>query len=278
MQTQRLVSIAALVLAVAACTKTPITGRNALIMVSPEQEQGLGKEAYQQLIAEKKVASRTAPASQVVEKVGREIAAVSGYPNWDWEFKVFVDPSINAFALPGGKVGVHTGLIDAVDSEAELAAVIGHEVGHAIARHGGQRITQGMLIQSGMAVADVSLGNSKYKNEILALLGVGGTVGVMLPYGRKMELEADRIGLVLMAKAGYDPHGATIFWERAMSKKEGGAPPELLSTHPTDRRRIAGIEQHLPEALAVYGSEGQRKGMGAPIPDTVVSSTARNKP
>jgi predicted Zn-dependent protease len=185
--------------------------------------------------------------------VGSRIAAASG-KSYSWEFKVVDKPgTVNAFCLPGGKVVVYTGLLPVAQSEAGLATVVGHEVAHAIARHGGERVSQGMLTNIGIETLTARMGakDPQTVKTVSGLLGAGVQVGVMLPFSRDQESEADRMGLIYMAKAGYQPDEAVAFWQR-MAKSSQGAPPEFLSTHPSDARRINQIRGWLPEARAAF--------------------------
>lgn len=247
------------------CVRTPVTGRRVMILLPVETELKLGADGYKEILSKEKV-SKDVQVNQVVRSLGRRIADVSGRPNWPWEFTVLDAPdTLNAFALPGGKVAVYTGLLKVAKNEAALAAVMGHEVAHAIARHGAQRVSQSLLINLGLAVADISLDNAEHKELILGGLGAGAALGVILPYGRGMESEADEIGLLFMAQAGYDPREAIAFWER-FKKATGskGSPPEFLSTHPATRRRIADLKRALPKALVEY-EKSARRGLGRQV-------------
>jgi len=240
-----------LVLMLAACQEVPITHRSQLQLISAGEESRMGLSAYQEVLKKEKL-SHDPAVNELVTRVGSRIAAATGRSDYQWEFRVLDDDkTVNAFCLPGGKVGVYTGLIPVARDEAGLAAVIGHEVAHAIARHGAERVSQQLLIE-GVTVATV-LGTSDKRRADLygGLIGAGATLGFLLPYSRLHESEADRMGLIYMAKAGYDPHAALELWRRmaALDKKK---PPELLSTHPADETRIRQIEQWLPEALSYY--------------------------
>jgi predicted Zn-dependent protease len=235
----------------AACQNVPITGRSQLQLISAGEESRMGLSAYQEVLQKEKL-SHDPALNELVARVGSRIAAATGRNEFKWEFKVFDgDKTVNAFCLPGGKVGVYTGLIPVAKDEAGLAAVIGHEVAHAIARHGAERVSQQLLIE-GVTVAVVLGSRDKDRADLYGgLIGAGATLGVILPYSRLHESEADRMGLIYMAKAGYDPRAALELWKRmaALDKKK---PPELLSTHPADATRIQEIEHWLPEALSYY--------------------------
>ena len=240
---------------VTACETVPYTGRSQLQLMSPQQESQLGTQAYQQTLAKAKLSSDAA-ASEMVTRVGSRIAAVTGHPEYTWEYRLIQDDKqVNAFALPGGKVAVYTGILPITRDENGLAAVLGHEIGHVIARHGGERVSQQMLVNVGLetTMAALSRGNPATVQAVASLLGAGATVGVLLPWGRAQESEADHLGLILMAKAGYDPHAARDLWVRmAAASKGSGKPPEFLSTHPSEPTRIRQIEVWMPEAMQYY--------------------------
>lgn len=189
----------------------------------------------------------------MVEEIGRRIAAVANQPDFQWEFKTLESDEPNAFCLPGGKVAIYTGIFKYAKNEAGLATVMGHEIGHAIARHGGQRMSEQMATSALMGAAGLGLSkmdNTK-KGLIIAALGAVTTVGVTLPFSRAHETEADEIGLVLMSKAGYDPRESVNFWDR-FSKAGGKAPMKFLSTHPASEDRKAHLQKMLPQVLSLY--------------------------
>ncbi len=230
----------------AACQTAPVTGRSQLILVDDAQVQALGLQAYQEMKS-KQPLSRDRSLNSRVQQVGRDIARISPKPDWNWEFSLFEDDSPNAFALPGGKVGVNTGLFKAAKNDDQLAAVIGHEVAHAIARHGAERMSQGRVAQVGGAAVGLATGSQAYTSAYAAL----AQVGFMLPNSRTQESEADHIGLLYMAEAGYDPRAAVDLWQN-MQKLGGNGPLEWMSTHPSPGNRIARLKELMPEALAVY--------------------------
>ncbi|MDH3598437.1 MAG: M48 family metallopeptidase, partial [Candidatus Tectomicrobia bacterium] len=194
--------------------------------------------------------SQDAQVNAMVRRVGRRIADAANRPDFQWEFRVVEKDEANAFALPGGKVAVYTGILKYTETEAGLAVVMGHEVAHALARHGGERMSQSMVAQFGLTLGDLALGGSN--PAVMQAVQMAYGVGVQLPFGRRQESEADHIGLILMAKAGYDPNEAVPFWQRMSGGKTGNAPPEFLSTHPSGATRIRQLQQWMPEALQYY--------------------------
>lgn len=244
-------------LVLAGCAVAPYTGRKQVLMVSPEREQALGYQAFREIRGSSRVAQD--PALQArVQRIGERIAQAADKPEYKWEFVVFQDDQeANAFCLPGGKVGIYTGLFKYIKNDNDLATVISHEVAHALARHAGERLSQGRLAQAGglaLSVGLAALGASPTASRV-AMQGysLGTKVGVLLPYSRVQESEADRIGLILMAKAGYDPDQAVNFWERfTTAKKDRAELPQFLSTHPSDANRIQNMRTFLPEARQYY--------------------------
>lgn len=245
------------------CHSTPVTGRRQLLVVPETKEIAMGVDAYQDILAKEKP-STNQRYIEMVNRVGQRIAAVADRPDYDWEFRVIESEQQNAFALPGGKVAVYEGIIPICQSEAGLAVVMSHEVAHAIARHGGERMSHATLksgLQKGVEFATQQRSEGEQK-IILSAYGVASEYGVMLPYSRKQESEADHIGLLLMAKAGYDPEEAPKFWERFAGAKSGEAQPEFLSTHPNDQRRADDLRALLPEAVEEYSKSPERLGIG----------------
>lgn len=249
----RIVFWGLLALIVAGCQNVPVTGRKQLQMVSEQQEMRMGLTSFKEILEKEKL-SHDPAINERVQRVGARIAAATGRSDYAWEFKVIDNEKVqNAFCLPGGKVAVYTGLLAVVQDDAGLAAVIGHEVAHAIARHGGERLSQEMLVAGLTVAAVVATSDSKNRNLYAGLLGAGAAVGFLLPYSRLHESEADRMGLIYMAKAGYDPRAALNLWQRmAEAGKDKAKPPEFLSTHPADETRIREIQRWLPEALNYY--------------------------
>ncbi len=221
--------------------------------------------AYKEVL-EKEPVTKNERAVEVVRRVGKRIADVANQPDFQWEFNVIESETQNAFCLPGGKVAVYTGILPVCENEAGLAVVMSHEIAHAIARHGGERMNQ-QMITNGLKNGGTYLLNknkvSEQKQQILlAAYGQAAQYGYILPYSRKHELEADAIGIKLMAKAGYDPSEAPVFWERFASKKEGSAPAEWMSTHPADATRAAALRELLPAAVKEYDSASEKIGLG----------------
>jgi predicted Zn-dependent protease len=249
---------------VSACATAPITGRKQLLLLSESEENGMGVQSFQEVLTTEKI-SLDPNANALVARVGQRIAAATGKA-YQWEFKVVEKNEVNAFCLPGGKVVVYTGILPLTANEAGLATVIGHEVAHAIARHGGERVSEGLLVNVGLAAVNAGMSNRDPQTvqTVTGLLGAGMAVGVTLPFSRTQESEADRMGLVYMAKAGYDPHEAMAFWQR-MEKASGGKMPEILSDHPSDSRRISQIESWLPEAMAAYNPQAAAMAPAAPV-------------
>lgn len=215
----------------------------------------MGLQAYRQILKKSRL-SQDPGLNEQVTRVGRRIAAATGRTDLPWEFTVIDDRrQINAFALPGGKVAVYTGLLPVARDDAGLAAVLGHEIAHVIARHGGERVSQGLLVQVGLTATTVALsrGDPQMVRQVSSLLGAGAAVGLILPWSRQQESEADRLGLIYMAKAGYDPRAARDLWIRMDETSRGsGRPPEFLSTHPSHGTRLRQIDRWLPEALQYY--------------------------
>lgn len=244
------------------CHTSELTGRNQLILISQPQEQKLGLEAYRQIIGESTL-SNDREMTAVVRRVGQRIADAANRPDFRWEFNLIESAQANAFCLPGGKIAVYTGIMPILQNEAALAAVVGHEVAHALIRHGAERMSQNMaagVIQEALkiGVRDV---DSRKQELIMQAFGIGSQVGVLLPYSRTHELEADRVGLRLAAEAGYDPREAVGVWQR-MQAVGGKKPPELLSTHPSEKRRIERMEELMPAAMEAYNKAPQKYGVG----------------
>lgn len=250
-------------MALAACTTVPISGRRQLNIVPDSQLLAMSFQQYDAFLREHRE-SDDARATAMVRRVGTRIArAVERYmrehgmadrlEGYAWEFHLVESDEVNAWAMPGGKVVVYTGILPVCRDETGLAVVLGHEVAHAVARHGAERMSQSLLAEMGGALLDEALSEKPERTRQLWMnaYAVTANVAALLPFSRKQESEADRMGLVFMAMAGYDPRAAVDFWSR-MAAQGGGAPPEILSTHPSDETRIREIRAHLPEALRYY--------------------------
>ena len=249
-----------LILSLSGCYTVPITGRTSLNLVSEGDEFQLGMQAYSDAKSQAKISSDPV-ANERVTRIGKKIAQVSHHPEWDWEFTVFDDPETpNAWCLPGGKVAVYSGLFPYAKTDGELATVMAHEISHAIARHGAERMSQQMVQAAGAAVVAETVANEHIETAKV-VYGLGSDLFVMLPYSRKHEYEADRIGLIYMAKAGYDPNEALTFWKR-FSEMPKGVNIEFLSTHPADENRIQQIKDYLPEAMAAYTNATMKTSSG----------------
>jgi predicted Zn-dependent protease len=212
--------------------------------MSVEDDKAIGEQGYREVLATAKLKD-SGPEFEMVKRVVTNLVRVSDDPGFDWEVHVIDDPkTVNAWCMPGGKIAVYTGILPLTKDETGLAVVLGHEMGHAIARHGTERLSMEM----GPSIAIEAFGG---QNKELYATAMG--LALTLPWGRKQELEADHIGVIYMARAGYDPHKALDFWQR-MAAQSGGAPPEFLSTHPSDAHRIKEIEKLMPEAVKVWES------------------------
>lgn len=247
---KKIISILAIALLVSGCKTSP-TGRTQIALYSDQKMNEMGSASFEQM--KKEQAIETDPSMNAYVKCIAEhlIAELpSNYANQQWEVVVFKEPSANAFALPGGKIGVHTGLLNVAKNQDQLAAVMGHEVGHVIAEHSNERVSQNSILQFGLQASSTALqmGNVEYRNAIMQGLGLGAQYGVALPFGRTHESEADVIGLDLMAKAGFQPEGSVALWKNMEAASSGERPPEFMSTHPAPQSRIANLTSKLDEA------------------------------
>jgi predicted Zn-dependent protease len=252
-----------LILAIA-CSTVPVTGRKQINIIPEAQINAMSFEQYDQFLGEHKLSDdpvQTAMVKNVGAKIQHAVEhyfAEKGMPgelrNYRWEFNLVEDSLVNAWCMPGGKVVVYTGILPLTQDETGLAVVMGHEIAHAVAEHGSERMSQGLIAQfGGMALAKALEDRpEETQNLFMTAYGVGATLGVMLPYSRLHESEADHLGLIFMAMAGYNPNGAVEFWQRMAAEKGGAAPPEFLSTHPSDETRIRKIKDLIPEAMTYY--------------------------
>lgn len=249
------------------CQTVPVTERKQLLVMSEQRENEMGLSAWEDVLKNEKP-STNEKYIEIVRRVGQRIAGVANRPDFKWEFNVIESDTQNAFCLPGGKVAIYTGILPVCQDEGGLAVVMSHEVAHAIARHGGERMTYQTAQNLGKSAVGMVLQNreEQQKQILLTAYGAASQYGVILPYSRKHELEADHIGLMLMAKAGYDPSCAPGFWERFSGLKGGGEPMEFLSTHPSDERRAARLRELMPEAMQHYEAAAEKHGLGEMIP------------
>ncbi|MGX5817484.1 M48 family metallopeptidase [Chitinophaga lutea] len=247
-----------------ACTRVPITGRSQLNLIPESTMQSMALQEYRSFLSTNKAVAPTANKdAEMVRRVGNRIsAAVTNYMNqngmgkqlegYQWEYNLVQDKQVNAWCMPGGKIVVYTGLLPVTQNESALACVMGHEVAHAIARHGNERMSQGLVAQGIQIAGAVALNkNPQAQNIFLQAVGIGGPLG-MMAYSRQNELEADHLGLIFMAMAGYNPNEAVPFWTRMAQAGSGQKPPEMLSTHPSDEKRIAQLQKLMPEAMKYY--------------------------
>lgn len=254
-----------------ACSKNALTGKNQLTLLPESELQTMAKQEYQQFLSTNKVVSgNNNRDAEMVKRVGQRITrAVETYyaeknlteklAGFNWEYNLVDDKAANAWCMPGGKIVVYTGLLPITQNEAALAAVMGHEVSHALLQHGNQRMSQGLLQQLGGVALSVAVANkpAETQNLFLGAYGAGTQIGVLLPFSRSHELEADRYGLIWTAMAGYNPQEAVALWERMEKASNGQNPPEFLSTHPAEGRRIAQLKKNMPEAMQYYKPVGK---------------------
>lgn len=250
------------VIVLQSCQSVPLTGRSQLSLVSESEMVSMSLTSYDEFLKENKLSANQQQLA-LVKKVGTRVAAAvekylkdNGYAsyvdNFKWEFNLVESDVPNAWCMPGGKVVVYTGILSYTQNEDGLAVVLGHEIAHAVARHGSERMSQQMLVQMGGTALSTALQEKPAETQALfnTAYGAGTQVGVMLPFSRKHEYEADQMGLIFMAMAGYDPRSSVSFWKRMSSNSSGT--PEWLSTHPVDTNRIAALEKMMPEALTYY--------------------------
>lgn len=262
--TSHCISAIVLVVLMTACSSVPLTGRRQLSLIPSSQIQAMSYQQYSAFLTEHPVAAPGEDAA-MVSRVGERIqVAVESYlqqkgmsdllDGYAWEFNLVEDEQVNAWCMPGGKVVVYSGLLPVAGDETGLAVVMGHEIAHAIARHGDERMSQSMLREMGGLALQAAVDQKPEETRALWMTayGLGSELGVMLPFSRLHESEADQMGLMFMAMAGYNPEAAISFWERMAAAKGGAAPPEFLSTHPADATRVANLRKLLPEAMAVY--------------------------
>ena len=261
----RLLSFLAVTTLMIACSKNPITGRNQLALLNEGELQSMAAQEYQTFLSQNRVVSPNGSRdAEMVRRVGnRLVSAINQYysqqgltnelAGYKWEFNLVSDDQINAWAMPGGKTVVYTGLLPVTQNEAALAVVMGHEIAHSLAHHGNERMSQVMVAQGLGAVGSVlTSGNAQVSNIFNNVYGPAAQVGVLLPNSRKQELEADKYGLIFTAMAGYNPQEAIPLWQRMQNASQGNRPPEFLSTHPSEDTRIQRLKEFMPTALKYY--------------------------
>lgn len=252
------------------------SGRTQVAFYSDAQMNQMGEQAYTQILAEEQPCTNK-EAIDLVNRVGRRLAAVAPNRGFTYEFTVLESATPNAFCLPGGKVAVYTGILPLCQNEAGLAAVLGHEIAHAIADHGNERMSQGVLVQGGQVLLAELLQQKGVSdstiNLTMAACGIGAQLGIMLPFSRSHESEADRLGLDYMARAGYDPKEAVGFWQRFAALDAGGQ-PSWLSTHPASAERAAALNAQMASAQALYDAAPEKHGSGALVPQAYRAAPA----
>lgn len=263
---KKILVIALFSVGVIACTRNPITGRNQLSLYNEADLQSMADQQYRQFLSENKVVSASGSKdAEMVRRVGsRLVTAINTYyaqqnlqdrlAGYKWEYNLVDSKDVNAWCMPGGKIVVYTGLLPISQNEAALAVVVGHEIAHALANHGNERMSQATVQQLGGQALSVAVANKSpaAQNAMLAAYGIGSQVGALLPFSRKQELEADKLGLIFAAMSGYNPQEAIPLWERMQKAGGGNKPPEFLSTHPAEETRIERLRQLMPEALKYY--------------------------
>lgn len=269
-QIKLMLLIATISIGVAACSKNSITGRNQLALLPESELRSMAASEYKQFLSQNKVVSPSANKdAEMVRRVGsRLVSAINKYytakgltnelEGYKWEYNLVDSKDVNAWAMPGGKIVVYTGLLPVTQNEAALAVVLGHEITHALAHHGNERMSQQLVAQGiGVVGGVLTSGNQQVSNIFNNVYGPGAAVGVLLPNSRKQELESDRYGLIFTAMAGYNPREAVPLWERMKAMSKGNRPPEFLSTHPAEETRIERLKEMMPEALKYYKPMGK---------------------
>ncbi|MEI9809074.1 MAG: M48 family metallopeptidase [Bacteroidota bacterium] len=266
-----LLSVFTIAAFVIACSKNPLTGKSQLTLVPESEIQSMATQEYQQFLSTNKVIATSGNRdAEMVKRVGQRITkSVESYyaekgisdklAGYKWEYNLVDSKEVNAWCMPGGKIVVYTGLLPITQNEAALAAVMGHEVCHALLQHGNQRMSQGLIQQLGGVALSVAVANkpAETQNLFLGAYGLGSQVGVLLPFSRSNELEADRYGLIFAAMSGYNPEEAINLWKRMEQASAGQKPPEFLSTHPSEGKRIDQLQKLMPEALKYYKPVGK---------------------
>lgn len=268
---KRLFVAAAALSLLVSCSRNSITGRNQLSLYSETDIQSMASTQYQQFLTENKVVSASGNKdAEMVRRIGqRLVTAINSYysqkglsselEGYKWEYNLVDSKDVNAWCMPGGKIVVYTGLLPITQNEAALAVVMGHEIAHALAHHGNERMSQASVQELGGQALNVALANKSAaaQNIFMSAYGIGSQVGALLPFSRKQELEADKYGLIFAAMAGYNPQEAIPLWERMAAAGGGSKPPEILSTHPAEATRIEKLKGLMPEALKYYKPVGK---------------------
>lgn len=268
---QRIFLITVLAVTVMGCSQNSITGKNQLTLFNEADIQSMAAQQYRQFLTQNKVvASNTSKDAEMVRRIGQRLTtAINNYyatkglsqelSGYQWEYNLVDSKEVNAWCMPGGKIVVYTGLLPITQNEAALAVVMGHEIAHALAKHGNERMSRGKLQELGGVALQVALANKTpaAQNLFMNAYGIGSNVGVMLPFSRNQELEADKFGLIFSAMAGYNPQEAIPLWERMEKAGGGQKPPEFLSTHPPEGKRIDRLRELMPEALKYYKPVGR---------------------
>lgn len=265
MKVTKILGLGAISMSMIACVTNPVTGRSSLQIANNSEIATMASQEYKTTLSKSKVITGTAEANRVknvgnrikqaAEKYYTSIGRQSDLANYNWEFNLLQDSQLNAWCMPGGKVAVYTGILPVTKDDNGLAVVMGHEISHALAGHGNERISQAMLAQYGGSILGSSINNSQWASVFQQVYPIGAQVG-LLAYGRKQELEADKMGLYLMGMAGYDPRTAPAFWERMEASSKGNTVPQFLSTHPNPSSRIADINEAMPQALEYFKAAG----------------------
>ena len=268
----RYLCLTAVIIAIAGCSRNAVTGRSQLKLLSDSEVQTMAASEYKQFLTANKVVGPTVSRdAEMVRRVGARLtAAITAYytsqgkanvlDGYQWEYNLVDSKEVNAWCMPGGKIVVYTGLLPFTQNEAALAVVMGHEITHALAQHGNERMSMGLVQQLGGVALSVALSNKPAETQSMFMnaYGVGSNVGVMLPFSRKDEYEADKFGLNFAAMAGYNPQEAIALWERMEKAAAGsGKPPEFMSTHPSEGNRIVRLKEQMPEALTFYKPMGR---------------------
>ncbi len=251
------------------CSEVELTGRQQFNIIPASTMHSMSFQSYSEFLSGHKVVTDTEQARMIKRVGGRIQKAVEQYcaeygiseklDGYKWEFNLVDDPNVNAWCMPGGKVVFYTGILPITQNETGVAVVMGHEIAHAFARHGAERMTQGLLVQMGGVALQTALKNKpeQTKNIFMQSYGAGAQYGILLPFSRTHENEADHLGLIFMAMAGYNPEEAAVFWERMAASSKGSAPPEFMSTHPSHETRIQNLRDLTPEAMEYYRKSQQ---------------------